>query len=105
MTTFPPVPMYPFLVQKENDLELQLRVVPKSSRNRFMGVLDDALKLTITAPPVDGAANAAVTAFLSDFCKVSKSRIALIAGETSRSKRFRIIGYTADEFLTKLELK
>ncbi len=91
-----------YLRQLENDLELTVRVVPKASRTRFMDPQGDALKLTITAPPVDGAANQAVVKFLSDFCDVSKSMIYMKSGQTSRTKTFVIRGGNADKFLEKL---
>ncbi|MBL0716395.1 MAG: YggU family protein [Desulfosarcina sp.] len=66
---------------------LSVRVQPRASKNAIKGVHGDALKITLTAPPVDGAANKACIAFLARQLKLSKSAIQIISGQTSRNKR------------------
>jgi uncharacterized protein (TIGR00251 family) len=56
---------------------------------------DGSLKIRLTAPPVDGAANEALIAYLSKVLVVSKSSIEIVSGHTAREKRIKIIG--ADE--------
>lgn len=72
------------------DLLLWLRVQPRSSRDGFGEVLEDAIKLRITAPPVDGKANAHLVSWLSRQFGVSKSAVIVESGDTARRKRVRI---------------
>jgi uncharacterized protein (TIGR00251 family) len=50
------------------------------------------MKVRLAAPPVDGKANAALCAFLAQFCGVPRSAVTLLSGETSRAKRIRVDG-------------
>ncbi len=59
--------------------------------------MGDAIKLAITAPPVDGKANEAVVAYLSDLFRVPKSGIVIVSGETGRNKLIAIRGMTAEQ--------
>lgn len=71
---------------------LSLHVQPRSSRNEVCGVHGDALKVRLTSPPVDGAANKLCREFLAELFKVPKSAIDIVSGEASRHKRVRITG-------------
>ncbi len=88
---------------KSNDVSIDVRIFvqPRSSKNEIVGVHDDAIKIKITSPPVDGAANSLLIKFLSKKLGVSKSSISLISGDKSRSKVVNIEGLTKDiaEFL------
>lgn len=75
---------------KDGSITVNIHVQPKSSRNRIAGLHGDALKLNITAAPVDGQANQAVVAFLAKSLKIPKSAIVIIAGSQSRQKRLKI---------------
>lgn len=72
------------------DLLLQLQVQPRSSRDAFAGLHGDALKVRLTAPPVDGKANAALIEFLASSFGVARRAVTLVRGETGRSKLVRI---------------
>lgn len=72
------------------DLILRVRVQPRSSRDCWSGLQDGRFSVRITAPPVDGQANAHLREWLAGLCGVAKSRVTLLAGETGREKRFRI---------------
>jgi len=74
----------------EEDLLLNIRVQPKASHDEIVGPHNNALKIRITAPPVDGKANAHLVRFLAKSFGVAKSRIELISGETGRDKKLRI---------------
>ena len=67
-----------------------MRVMPGASRDRVGDLRGDRLKISITAPPVDGKANAHLLKFLARQFKVSRSCVTLTAGETSRNKTIRI---------------
>jgi hypothetical protein len=84
--------------------QFALRVQPRASRNAFAGVMGDAIKLAITAPPVDGKANQAVIQYLSDLFRVPKSSIEIVSGETGRNKVIAIRGMSAAQVLKVLNL-
>lgn len=69
---------------------LDLRVQPRASRNEFGELLGDRIKLRLTAPPVDGKANAALVRFLAGSFGVPKASVLLESGATGRNKRVRI---------------
>lgn len=73
-----------------DDLILFLRVQPKASRDELAEPMGDALKVRITAPPVDGKANAHLIRFLAKTFGVAKSAVILESGDISRIKRLRI---------------
>jgi len=62
-------------------------VQPRSAKNMIVGLHDDALKLKLTAPPVDNAANKMCIKFLAKNLGVSKSHIQIISGHTGRTKQ------------------
>jgi uncharacterized protein len=74
----------------EKGIILNLHVQPRASKNQVCGVQDNALKIRLTSPPVDGAANKLCREFLADLLEVPKSAVEIISGETSRHKRVRI---------------
>jgi uncharacterized protein (TIGR00251 family) len=73
---------------------IRLRVQPRASRERLEGVRDGHVRLRLTAPPVDGAANAACIAFLAKALDISRAQIHVQAGEKSRDKLMHIAGMT-----------
>ena len=78
-------------LQKDGaDLLLRLVLQPKASRDSFVGLLGEELKIAITAPPVDGKANAHLIKFLSKQFKVPKGAIIVEKGLLNRHKRVRI---------------
>ena len=68
------------------DLLLRIRLLPRASRNAVDGVRAGRLRIRITAPPVDGAANAGLLDFLADALGVTRRRLGLLRGEQSRDK-------------------
>lgn len=74
-----------------------VRVTPRARKNEIVGVQGDALKVKLAAPPVEGAANAALCAFLAQELGVRQSAVTLMAGQTSRRKVVRAEGVTADQ--------
>lgn len=69
-----------------------VRVLPRSSRNEFAGEQEGALKVKLTAPPVEGAANKMLVRFISSALKVPKSAVCIISGETGRTKTVSVSG-------------
>jgi uncharacterized protein len=76
---------------------LRVRIHPGARKNVITGIHDSALKISLTAPPLEGRANEALIVFLSDTLRLPKARISLIAGVTNRSKVLRIEGKSAAE--------
>lgn len=79
---------------------LAVRLTPRGGRDAVDGWAVDAdgrpyLKVRVASPPVDGAANAALLAFLAKALKVPRSAVRLAAGETARLKRLELDGVTA----------
>jgi hypothetical protein len=72
------------------DLLLYVKVQPRAARDAFAEVLGDAIKVRITAPPVEGKANAHLAAWLARQFRVPKSAVRIESGESSRRKRIRI---------------
>ena len=71
---------------------IDVRVVPRASRSEIVGFENAVLKVRISAPPVDNAANLELIKLLSKTLDIPKSAIDIVAGHTSRSKRLRIDG-------------
>jgi uncharacterized protein len=71
-----------------------VRVAPGASRNAFEGEYNGALKVRLTAPPLDNRANEALRRLLAERLKVSVSAVRIVAGEKSRTKRVSISGVT-----------
>ena len=70
---------------------LALRIQPKASRDQIVGIQGAQLKIRITAPPVDGKANAHLQAFLAKTFRVAKSQVCVLSGENGRDKRVRVV--------------
>ena len=83
--------------ETKDGVVLDVRVLPRSSRCEIAGIQGEALKIRITAPPVDGKANDECIKFLSDWLGIKKSRITIISGHTSRNKRIAVSGVTAND--------
>jgi len=93
------------IAETQAGLLLEVVVQPRSSRNQIVGEFDGALKIKLTAPPVEGEANQALVAFLSQKLKLSKSQVSLSKGESSRHKTLLIKGINKEQLLGKLGLK
>lgn len=77
--------------KQQDDLLLNLYIQPKASRDQLVGVHGDELKIAITAPPVDGKANAHLIKYLSKAFKVPKGDIVILKGQLGRHKQVKIL--------------
>lgn len=82
---------------------LKLHVTPRGSRNEVTGWRGDVLCVKITAPPVEGAANAALVKFVADTLGVRKSQVELVSGEKSRDKTVRVTGLSDADLRSRLK--
>jgi len=79
-----------------------IRVQPRAARTAISGTVGDALKVSVSAPPLDGRANVAVVEFFSEVLSVPRSAVQVVAGERSRNKIVRIAGCNGADVQRKL---
>lgn len=79
-----------------------VKVHPRARKNAITGEVGDALKVALTAPPVEGKANEACIEFFAKLLKVPRSSITIAAGQNSRNKVIRVSGMTAEETRRRL---
>ena len=94
----------PFLSPyKDGRVLIRIYVQPRTSRNAIIGIYDDAVKLAITAPPVDGKANAAVVKYLASFFRIKKKDLEIISGLQSRRKSLLVTGLSEEEIRARMQ--
>jgi uncharacterized protein (TIGR00251 family) len=81
-----------------------VRVHPRAKKNAITGILGDALKVSLTAPPVDGKANEACIEFFANLLKVPRSSVTIASGQTSRNKIVRVVGLSGQEVEQRLKI-
>jgi uncharacterized protein (TIGR00251 family) len=81
----------------EDQVTLSIRIQPRASKNEIITTAGGRLKIRLTAPPVDGAANEALVKFLADTLSIPKSHVEIVSGHTSREKIVRITGINGAE--------
>ena len=79
-----------FFEERDGGVSLRVRVKPRASRSRVLGVRSGELEVAVAAPPVDGAANEELVRVLAEHFDVTKSAIAIARGQSGRSKIVRI---------------
>lgn len=87
------------VTDRDGGVCFEVRVLPRARRDAVVGVHDGALKVALTAPPVEGAANRALVALLAKRFGVPKRSVHILRGATGRSKTLRIDGITRDALL------
>ena len=81
---------------------LDVRVIPRAGKSGIAGTRDGALLVRLSAPPVDGAANAELIEVLAKALDVPRRMVSLVSGERSRQKRLRVSGVSENEARSKL---
>lgn len=89
--------------ESDGGVTFAVRVIPRASRDEVCGVHDGALKVKLTAPPVEGAANAALVRLLAKKLGVSRGAVRILQGEAGRQKRLRVEG--ADSAMVRARLE
>jgi uncharacterized protein (TIGR00251 family) len=89
--------------QTASGLTFSVKVQPRARKNAITGMVGDALKLALTAPPVEGKANQAVIEFLADFFEIPRSSVTIAGGKTHRLKVVCIRGVTAEQLRLRVE--
>ena len=95
-------PELPFITTFNEGLILSIYVQPRASKNQICGIQGEELKIRLTSPPVDGAANKLCREFVADLFNVSKSSVEIVSGETSRHKRMRVIANHPGQLVTHI---
>ncbi len=90
-------------VERSSGVVLAIMVQPRASNNRLCGVQGDELKVRLTSPPVDGAANKLCGQFLAKLLGCSKSQVSLLSGHKSRHKRLLVTGVAYQQVVQVLE--
>ena len=83
-------------------IQFQAIIQPRSSKNKICGLQGDSLKIRLTSPPVDGAANKMCVKLLAKQLNISSSQIIMVSGQKGRNKIIRIEGMDIPEFLKKV---
>jgi hypothetical protein len=91
------------LHETASGITFAVKVQPRAKKNSIAGQLGDAVKVTLTAPPVDGRANQACIELFADLLNVSRSAITIIFGESSRNKVIRVSGVSVEALRQKLQ--
>jgi uncharacterized protein (TIGR00251 family) len=76
---------------------VNVRVITRASRSEIAGWTGDTLKVKLTSPPVDGAANAELIRLLAKTLGIARSDVTIVSGETSRNKRIKIDNLSASK--------
>jgi uncharacterized protein len=91
------------LTESPEGVIFKIHVQPRASRNEICGIHADELKLRITAPPVEEAANKLCIEFIAKLLQVAKSRVTITSGLKSRHKTIKVTGIDSDRVLSSLE--
>ena len=92
-----------FLRAQPDGTLLSIKLQPRASSNEIGAALGDELRIKVTAPPVDAAANQALVEMLADLLDCSRARVELLRGHTSRHKTIKLHGFKPEEVLAKLK--
>ena len=98
----PSTPLPNFLRAQPDGVLLSVKLQPRASKNEIGAPLGDELKIKVTAPPVDAAANEALVKLLAEKLVCARSRVELIRGHKSRHKVIKLHGFAPEEVLPKL---
>jgi uncharacterized protein (TIGR00251 family) len=86
----------------ESGATFVVKIHHRAKKNAIAGEVGDALKLSLTAPPVDGRANEACIEFFANLLKVPRSSVTIASGAMSRTKVIRVAALSADEVRKRL---
>lgn len=93
-----------WITQHGQAVVIEISVQPRSSSTGVVGMHDGALRVRLTAPPVDGAANAALIAWCAKTLGVRRADVSIVSGQTSRRKRVAVQGISASDVVARLTL-
>ncbi|HUO14827.1 MAG TPA: DUF167 domain-containing protein [Verrucomicrobiae bacterium] len=85
----------PVIHENSSGVTFAVKVHPRAKKNAITGEIGDALKVSLTAPPIEGRANEACIEFFANLLEVSRSSITIASGQSSRNKVIHVAGVTA----------
>lgn len=89
---------------KEESVTVMVHVMPRASRAGVAGLLGDAVRIRLTAPPLENRANEALVRFLSATLSVPRSSVEIVAGKRGRKKVVRVAGISREDLFRRLGL-
>ena len=93
-----------FAVRETSEgVSFAVKVHPRAKKNAITGQVGDALKVSLTTPPVEGRANEACVEFFAKLLKVPRSFVTIASGLSSRNKVIRVVGVTAQQVRERLQ--
>jgi uncharacterized protein len=90
--------------QFDRGVSFTVKVHPRAKKDAITGELGDALKVSVTAPPLDGRANDACVTFFAKLLNVPRSSVTIASGSSSRNKVIRVVGLSAEELLKRIAM-
>ena len=90
------------LQESMGGVSFAVKVHPRAKKNAIAGELGDALKISLTAPAIEGRANEACIEFFAKLLKVPRSSVTIASGQTSRNKVIRVLGVTGQHIRDRL---
>jgi uncharacterized protein len=92
------------ILESRSGATFAVRVHPGAKKNAISGELGNALKVSLTTPPVEGRANEACIEFFAKLLKVPRSSVTIASGQTSRNKVIRVVGLSAEELRKRIAM-
>ena len=92
------IPLFEF----DSGISFAVKIHPRAKKNAITGELGDALKVSLTAPAIEGRANDACIEFFAKLLKVPRSSVTIASGQSSRNKVVRVAGLTAEQVRARL---
>jgi len=90
--------------ESSNGVTFTVKIHPRAKKNAITGEFGDTLKLSLTAPPVEGKANEACIEFFAKLLKVPRSSVTIASGQSNRKKVIRVVGLSAEEIRQNIEM-
>lgn len=91
------------IIDRKDSASFAVKVIPRASRNELGGIEEGVLRVRLTAPPVGGAANKALTKLLAQILRVPERDVEIVTGHTGRQKLVAVAGLTSQEVQARLE--
>jgi uncharacterized protein len=94
-----------FAIHKSDQgVSFAVKIHPRAKKSVITGELGEALKVLLTAPPIDGRANDACIEFFAKLLNVPRSSVTIASGHTSRNKVIRVLGLSAEELRKRIAM-
>jgi uncharacterized protein (TIGR00251 family) len=90
------------IYESPDGVRFSVRVHPRAKKNAITGELGEALKVSLTSPPIEGRANEACIEFFAKLLKVPRSSVTIASGQSSRNKVIRVAGLSGEELRKRI---